>query len=205
MAEREVAQLERGELFRITPNDWTPPMTSNIIDNARRIAERAHEGQDKIGAPYIQHPEMVADLVQRLPAFVTADADTQQDAIVAAWLHDVIEDTPITVDDLLSSGVPVRAVDAVVALTRTDAVAPDDYYAAISAKPVALLVKTADLASNLAPERVASSTRPPGRGWNANTPTPWSSSTSRAPSSTHCSADSSMDMGPQHLMPLYYR
>ncbi len=131
-------------------------MTSDAIDNARHIAERAHEGQqDKIGAPYIQHPEMVAALVQRLPAFVAADADTQQNAIVAAWLHDVIEDTPITAEDLLNSGVRERAVDAVVALTRTDAVAPDDYYATIATKPVALLVKTADVGSNLAPERVA--------------------------------------------------
>jgi len=55
--------------------------------------------------------------VRRLPAFVAADADTQQDTTVAAWLHDVIEDTPITVEDLLNSGVRERAVDAVVALT----------------------------------------------------------------------------------------
>ena len=97
---------------------------------------------------------MVAALVQRLPAFVAAEAGTQQDAVVAAWLHDVIEDTPITVGDLLNSGVRERAVDAVVALTRIDGVAPDDYYASIAMKPVSLLVKTADLGSNLAPERV---------------------------------------------------
>ena len=131
-------------------------MNPQPVDVARGIAEHAHTGQlDKIGAPYIQHPAMVADLVQRLPGYLTADPDTQQDAIVAAWLHDVIEDSPTTADDLRKAGITERAVDAVIALTRTEDVAPDDYYATITTKPVALLVKTADLASNLAPDRVA--------------------------------------------------
>ena len=131
-------------------------MKPQLIDTARGIAETAHTGQvDKIGAPYIQHPAMVADLVQRLPGYLDADPDTRQDAVVAAWLHDVIEDTPTTADDLRGAGLSDRSVDAVVALTRTKDVPPDDYYATITAQPVALLVKTADLASNLAPDRVA--------------------------------------------------
>lgn len=131
-------------------------MTDNAIVLAREIAERAHAGQtDKIGAPYIQHPASVAALVQRLPAYQAADPQTQQDAVVAAWLHDVIEDTSVTAEDLLSQGLPPRAVDAVVALTRTKEVAPNDYYATITTQPVALLVKTADLATNLDPVRVA--------------------------------------------------
>lgn len=131
-------------------------MTDDAIGIARSIAERVHKGQtDKIGAPYIEHPMMVAELVQRLADFQATDAQTQQDAIAAAWLHDVIEDSSVTADELRDLGVSARAVDAVVALTRTEAVSPDDYYLAITTKPVALLVKTADVASNLAPERVA--------------------------------------------------
>jgi (p)ppGpp synthase/HD superfamily hydrolase len=39
-------------------------MTNPAIEVARRIAERAHDGQvDKAGAPYIEHPAMAADLV----------------------------------------------------------------------------------------------------------------------------------------------
>lgn len=75
--------------------------------------------------------------------------------MVAAWLHDVVEDTDETAASLRDAGIPARAVEAVVALTRTDAVAPDNYYAVFRTLPVARLVKTADLASNLAPERVA--------------------------------------------------
>lgn len=131
-------------------------MNHQLIDTARSMAEHAHAGQvDKIGKPYIQHPAMVADLVQRLPGYLSADPDTQEDAVVAAWLHDVIEDSPTTASDLRKAGLTERAVDAVVALTRNADVTPDDYYALITTKPVALLVKTADLASNLAPHRVA--------------------------------------------------
>ena len=98
---------------------------------------------------------MVAALVQALPGFGTADAAVQEDAVVAAWLHDVVEDTDETAETLRADGISERAVEAVVALTRTDEVPADDYYATIATLPVALLVKTADVASNLAPERVA--------------------------------------------------
>ena len=125
-------------------------------DVARRVATHAHEGQlDKIGAPYIEHTAMVASFVQALPGFAALDERAQSDAVAAAWLHDVIEDTDETAESLRAAGISTGAVSAVVALTRTAAVADDDYYAGIAALPVALLVKTADLASNLAPERVA--------------------------------------------------
>ena len=131
-------------------------MTENEIDTARAIATRAHEGQtDKIGKPYIGHPAQVADLVTRLPGYAEVDEGVQRDAVVAAWLHDVIEDTPVTADDLLAAGLAGRAVGAVVALTRTDEVPDDDYYDGVRANAVALLVKTADIASNLDPRRTA--------------------------------------------------
>jgi hypothetical protein len=45
-------------------SDQRRPMTNPAIEVARRIAERAHDGQvDKAGAPYIEHPAMAADLV----------------------------------------------------------------------------------------------------------------------------------------------
>lgn len=131
-------------------------MASPEIDTARDIAERAHRDQiDKIGEPYIQHPQMVASLVQRLPWFRDAGERTQLDAVAAAWLHDVIEDTGETATSLKTAGISECVVAAVVALTRTDDVADDDYYANIDRQPLARLVKIADVASNLAPERVA--------------------------------------------------
>lgn len=130
--------------------------SSPQIEQARAIATRAHDGQvDKIGAPYITHPAMVAAFVQALPDFAAQPPSVQEDAIAAAWLHDVIEDTGETEGSLAAAGISPAAVEAVVALTRTEDVPLDDYYGTIRSLPLARLVKTADLASNLAPERVA--------------------------------------------------
>lgn len=125
------------------------------ITKACSIAERAHQDQrDKIGDPYIEHPAMVAELVQALPEFQEIEPAAQVDVVVAAWLHDVIEDTAETVESLGRAGVSAAAVEAIVALTRLKDVERDHYYAAIAAKPLALMVKVADIASNLAPHRV---------------------------------------------------
>ena len=102
------------------------------VQVARDIATRAHRGQlDKIGAPYIEHPATVATLVQSLPDFAAADEQAQSDAVAAAWLHDVIEDTDETAESLRVAGISERAVSIVVALTRTHDVTPADYYATI--------------------------------------------------------------------------
>ncbi len=66
------------------------------IEKAIEIAARAHAGQrDKAGAPYIFHP-------LRLMLAVRGD-----EVRMAAVLHDVVEDTPLTFEDLLSEGFPV--------------------------------------------------------------------------------------------------
>lgn len=120
------------------------------------IAARAHAGTiDKIGVAYIEHPAAVAWFVKELPGYAALDPQSQADAVAAAWLHDTIEDTGETGASLAHAGISEQAVATVVALTRTKAVAPDDYYAKIKGLPIALLVKTADIAHNLLPERVA--------------------------------------------------
>lgn len=129
---------------------------SQAIDRARRIATDAHRGQvDKLGVPYIAHPAMVVSFVERLPQFATLDHLARQDLVVAAWLHDVVEDTPETSDSLHEAGVSARAIKLVTSMTRSTSVEEDAYYAAIRNDPLALLVKVADIASNLVPERVA--------------------------------------------------
>jgi hypothetical protein len=131
-------------------------LPSPQIEQARSTATRAHHGRsDKIGAPYIQHPAMVASLIQALPDFEATDLETQQHVVVAAWLHDVSEDTDETAESLRAAEIAPKAVDTVVALTPTDHVVPDDNYAGVAISPIARLVRTTDVASNLAPERVA--------------------------------------------------
>lgn len=117
----------------------------NLITEAESLAREAHDGQvDKAGQPYATHPARVADRV------------AGDDELVAiAWLHDVVEDTPITLEDLRHRGFPETVVAAVDALTKRDDEPKADYYARVAANGRALKVKHADLADNSDPERLA--------------------------------------------------
>lgn len=115
---------------------------------ARTIARIAHRGQvDKGGSPYIEHPARVAEAVAQ-------DAG-RWSAVAAAWLHDVIEDSPFTDDDLDAFGVDAEVIHLVVLLTRTPDVSADDYYGAIRGNFDARKVKRADVLDNLNPRRLA--------------------------------------------------
>src|SRR5690606_1583136 len=72
-----------------------------------------------------------------------------------AWLHDVVEDSAITLDDLRRWGVSRDVAAAVDAITRRSAEDPDVYYARVAASPRALQVKIADIADNCDPARLA--------------------------------------------------
>ncbi len=104
---------------------------------ARAIAEGAHAGQvDKAGRPYINHPAHVA-------------AAVEGDRVKAvAWLHDVVEDTPMTFDDLRAAGIDGEVIAALELLTHDKAVPYMDYVAAIKGNGLARMVKLADLAHN---------------------------------------------------------
>jgi (p)ppGpp synthase/HD superfamily hydrolase len=116
------------------------------LARASAIASIAHRGQvDKAGEPYLGHVQRVAGMFD--------DAHWVERCI--ALLHDTIEDSDITEVDLFRAGVDRHVLDAVVLLTRTEDVAPAEYYARISGNPAARLVKLADLADNANPERLA--------------------------------------------------
>jgi (p)ppGpp synthase/HD superfamily hydrolase len=112
------------------------------IDYIRKFAKNAHEGQtDLDGNPYFPH-------VERIEAAVEGRAKA------VALLHDVLEDTDLTADDLLEAGVPNDVIMAVLVLTRTK----DKTYAAyindVAAAQgeygdLAREVKIADLRDNL--------------------------------------------------------
>ena len=128
--------------------------TEHLIDNARSIALEAHKGQlDKAGLPYWTHPERVAGNVRRLYP------GAPDGAVAAAWLHDVIEDTEWTAQQLSEHGIPDEVIEAVVALTRLkDDVAPPgyDYYrGVVEAGEIALMAKHADITDNLDEDRLA--------------------------------------------------
>lgn len=112
-------------------------MPTTQAEIAKAIAIQAHESQvDKAGKPYIDHPAAVA-------AGVSDDV-----AKAVAWLHDVVEDTSITFDDLRAAGIASEVIDHLRLLTHDKSVPYMEYIAALKGDPVAREVKLADLRHN---------------------------------------------------------
>lgn len=109
----------------------------SYVEKALEIATKAHEGQyDKSGVPYIEHPKHVAEGVH---------GDISK---ATAYLHDVIEDTDVTADDLRRVGIPEEVVEAVVVLTHGEHENYYDYIRRVKKNPIAKEVKIADLKHN---------------------------------------------------------
>ena len=104
---------------------------------AYEIAKAAHKGQtDKGGNDYILHPAMVANMM---------DTDAEK---AVAYLHDVLEDTSMTLQDLSAYGFSEEILSAIEALTRKANESYDDYIYRVSLNAVAKKVKLADLIHN---------------------------------------------------------
>ena len=119
------------------------------LERAIALAARAHEGQvDKAGAPYILHP---------LRMMLSVDTP---EARMAAVLHDVVEDTAVTLEQLRAEGFPESVIGAVDALTKREA-EEDDYESFIQragTNAIARQVKLADLRDNCDVSRIAQPT-----------------------------------------------
>lgn len=113
------------------------------LSTAIILATKAHDRQvDKLGQPYILHSLRVMQAME-----------TEEERIVAV-LHDVVEDTPLTIDDLYSYSLPQHLGAAIDALTRREGEPYlPDYITRVAANPLARKVKLADLADNLSPSR----------------------------------------------------
>jgi hypothetical protein len=109
----------------------------NLLELALQIAVKAHDGQkDKSGEPYIFHPIRV---MQR--------CSTPKGKIVAL-LHDTVEDTDVTFEDLEAAGFDSGTIDTLRLVTHETGVPYDDYIDALVHDPVAVEVKIADLEDN---------------------------------------------------------
>ena len=117
------------------------------IERAIEIAATAHAGQrDKAGQAYILHP---------LRVMLRVDGEHEQ---MAAVLHDVVEDTSITIDDLAREGFPIEVLRAIAALTKLPGETRLEAAARAAADPVARKVKLADNAENMDLSRIPNPT-----------------------------------------------
>ena len=115
------------------------------LERAIAIAAEAHADQkDRGGAPYILHP---------IRLMIQMDSE---DAMITAVLHDVVEDSVWTLDDLRKEGFSNEVLNAVDSLTHRDKEGEDywDYIQRAKSDPIAIKVKLADLEDNLNPDRL---------------------------------------------------
>lgn len=108
-----------------------------LTKKALKLCFEAHRNQlDKSGMPYVFHPFHLAEQM-----------DTEESTTVAL-LHDVVEDTDYTLEDLKAMGFPNNVIDALALMTHDPRVPYMEYVKAISENPLATKVKLADLRHN---------------------------------------------------------
>ena len=110
---------------------------TKLTRKALKLCFEAHKDQvDKTGLPYVFHP------------FHLAEQMDDEISTVCALLHDVVEDTSITLGTISCMGYPDEVVEVLSLLTHDPAVEYMDYVRAIAQNPIAKKVKLADLAHN---------------------------------------------------------
>ena len=110
---------------------------TNLTKKALKISFQAHKNQlDKSGIPYVYH------------SFHLAEQMDDEYSVCVALLHDVVEDTEMTIDDLTEQGFPPEVTEALLLMTHDDSVPYMDYIKKIKTNSLATKVKLADLEHN---------------------------------------------------------
>ena len=133
---------DAGDLFRLVGSE--PCDGQKQLARAVAVAAAAHAGHiDKSGNAYILHP-------MRVMLQCREHGDTVQ---AVAVLHDVVEDTWVTLDDLRALGFTTDVIEAVDAISHREGESYVDYIERCSMNRIAALVKLADLDDNSDPIR----------------------------------------------------
>jgi len=110
---------------------------TEMTKKALKLCFEAHKDQvDKSGMPYVFHPFHLAEQMET------------EDTVITALLHDVVEDTDYTIDDLIEMGFSDNVISALKLLTHAPGIPYMDYVKKIKENPVAKAVKLKDLAHN---------------------------------------------------------
>lgn len=110
---------------------------TDMTRKAIKFCIKAHDGQlDKSGLPYMLHPIHVAEMMD------------DELSVCTALLHDVVEDTSYTIEDIKKEGFPEAVTDAVRVLTKSRDMEYMDYIKRVKTNPLAVKVKLADIEHN---------------------------------------------------------
>ena len=116
---------------------------TELTELAAHIAKAAHDGQTRWDkeTPYISHPAAVAKAL--------IDAGKDEEFVAVGWLHDVLEDTKVTSQDLVDGGIPLYLVHTVETMTRRPGQSYLDYILDVKADVIARDVKIKDIEHNM--------------------------------------------------------
>lgn len=120
-----------------------------LMEKALEIAMKAHDGQeDKAERPYIEHPMTVAEKMET------------EDEKIVALLHDVVEDSDISIGYLRKEGFSEEILSAVDSITKRKSEGEEypEYIERLKKNPLAVRVKLADLDHNSDLSRIANPT-----------------------------------------------
>lgn len=127
---------------------------TELTMRAMKLCYQAHAGQmDKGGLPYVFHPFHVAEQMD------------DEISTTVALLHDIVEDTPMTLDELRAADYPPEVVEAIDALSRRESERYMDYVDRLKKNPLAKKVKLADLAHNSDQTRIPNPTEKVRNMW----------------------------------------
>lgn len=119
------------------------------VEKAMEMAVKAHDGQyDRGGDPYIMHVIRVWDGLGQVKE-LSEDIEKYQNVNIeiVAWLHDVVEDTDITLQQIHEQ-FGGKVGDAVDAITKRKGETLEGYYLRVMANPISRVVKLSDLYDN---------------------------------------------------------
>lgn len=116
---------------------------TKLTDLAAQIATDAHKGQTRWDkrTPYISHPAAIARAM--------IQDKWSEDYIAVAWLHDVIEDTSVTAEQLLAAGIPADIVQSVETISKKDGQSYLEYILDVRQDDLAREVKIEDITHNM--------------------------------------------------------
>ena len=110
---------------------------SKMINKALIMSFNAHKDQvDKSGIPYVYHPFHVAEQMD------------DEDSVIVALLHDVVEDSNVTEEDLRDAGFKDEIIEAIILLTHKKNVPYLEYVEHLKHNKLARKIKKADLMHN---------------------------------------------------------
>ena len=132
---------EFSELLKVIKTYISKNEDIEFVTRAFNFAYEKHKDQfRKSGEPYIIHPLQVA--------YILSTIELDESTICAALLHDIVEDTSYTFEDLSNMGFPIEVIDVLKLLTHKEDVPYMEYVKKLSVNNTARKVKIADLKHN---------------------------------------------------------